>query len=812
MENEQEKNCLNVEKLTKKLEECSIIGKQFVDLIKRKLCDQNIKVEFLKGFNKKLEEDVEELQTEVEDTKTKMYILQSTIDNIPTKGPCKLEESTSTEESETNLLSSRPEFRKKSSYIRKSNYEKQQFKIDKLEDKVESLEKELSAEKSKNQKLCALSFQVRNLKLERTNLQEEKDSILRELEAIKYDLSLKDQMMGQFEEKYKFEIDNLTKSTVKEKELINLALIEAEKKAGKLQEEKKNIQKELETVVHDLSLFKEKYELEIENLRKLLKEEKESVNLALIKTQQAKANEELLNIQLEKVRENLHECEQEKKRLEKSLRKQEMKVIHLKKTLSDLSVSSEKSKALDDILLEKESMLKFNRELLAKSNNSLQLAENRVSALEFLLNKCRGVILETSRDVFSAALLAFGVWKHILKTSHVEDKLIDDLEAFENTTTETVTDLSEQVIWSVNNQLLLCSQLLVALAKKCESIPSYKPEVPLVKSISKFTLKPSKLKLRRLPNSEPDLYSSCLKEVKHSRQATYCEFSTMRIEEIDSVKIKQEEITNNSVGTIRLKENSSITEWLGRRTDNLREALNNRKITEKKFCLLSATWKTNYENTKEKYSNFKHQCSKLRDRYLRTLLQIVTYIKGHKCRQEQKSLIQALKLFEKLKDLMVDVFKQAEQCGASRQELQSMKCWNLIVEYVNGVHRENEQLRLYRCTSVQMITDSSDNILRFRDVSTETENCEKSHQSTAVGESDIHVTSESTCTLEKSKDLPIFRKKFVEYIPYMLMVSLTIFVFIMFLIQLECLIKGGGNLMCPFDYFISFKRKSSSQL
>lgn len=126
--------------------------------------------------------------------------------------------------------------------------------------------------------------------------------------------------------------------------------------------------------------------------------------------------------------------------------------------------------------------------------------------------------------------------------------------------------------------------------------------------------------------------------------------------------------------------------------------MRNRKVTEKKFSILSSTWHTNFAGTKKKYRTLKLCCNKTKDVYLQVLLQIVTYIKNHRCHQDQRTLIHALKLVEKMKDLLFAVFKQAEQYGACKQELHLMKCWYLIMENVNTLHKEIGLLRLYRCT------------------------------------------------------------------------------------------------------------------
>ncbi|XP_045472800.1 girdin-like isoform X2 [Harmonia axyridis] len=718
-----------IEKLSDKLQVCKNNGKFFMEKLATKIRDQNAKLGFLRDFNEKLQEYADELKNSIEIDKKKLHRLISYVEEnffsvkyVP-KGDD--EDSTSTASSE----SSSHHRSKRSSTGRKSNFDKQEFKINKLEEKIEELEKELQNEKAINENLKSLDNKMNNLEMEKINYEEEKRSILRELEATKYDLSIKDQMIQQFEEKHKFDLDNLKLSYEKELQLAKVAQNEASKRAE----------------IMEMSLME----------------------------------------QIEDIKKKLNETQKEKELYEIMLEKQENKIITLKKTLSDISNSTEETKNFEILVTEKESMLKFNREMLCKSNNSLKQAENRCLFLELLLDKCRMVLLDTVSDVLRSTIEVFNSHRNILEKKGVDPKLIQELEILD---IKNSTNFTEEEVWIAHNQLTLTSKLLKSLVSGREEYSGCSNvDIPSSKSISKFTLRPSKLKLLRLPSCDPDISSS----MKDNEVEQNIEIGG---NDVNSEMVEKEEPkeTENKVSIVSLSENDSITNWLGPYSDDLRKEMNNRKVTEKKFTILSSTWKSNFNSTKKKYRTLKHQCSKMKDTYLHVLLQIVTHLKDHDCQQEQLTLIHTLRLIEKLKDLLFDIFKLAEQYGASRQELHSIKCWNLIVEYVNKLHQENGSLKLYQCTSVQITEASKDSV----DNSTETTDVKKSFRSVGVGNSIID-TEESAV-----------RTKTRKCSSFMIMSSTIVCLLAMCIlfIHMECVRNGNETIICPLDLFISIKK------
>ncbi|XP_045472802.1 structural maintenance of chromosomes protein 3 homolog isoform X4 [Harmonia axyridis] len=724
-----------IEKLSDKLQVCKNNGKFFMEKLATKIRDQNAKLGFLRDFNEKLQEYADELKNSIEIDKKKLHRLISYVEEnffsvkyVP-KGDD--EDSTSTASSE----SSSHHRSKRSSTGRKSNFDKQEFKINKLEEKIEELEKELQNEKAINENLKSLDNKMNNLEMEKINYEEEKRSILRELEATKYDLSIKDQMIQQFEEKHKFDLDNLKLSYEKELQLAKVAQNEASKRAE----------------IMEMSLME----------------------------------------QIEDIKKKLNETQKEKELYEIMLEKQENKIITLKKTLSDISNSTEETKNFEILVTEKESMLKFNREMLCKSNNSLKQAENRCLFLELLLDKCRMVLLDTVSDVLRSTIEVFNSHRNILEKKGVDPKLIQELEILD---IKNSTNFTEEEVWIAHNQLTLTSKLLKSLVSGREEYSGCSNvDIPSSKSISKFTLRPSKLKLLRLPSCDPDISSS----MKDNEVEQNIEIGG---NDVNSEMVEKEEPkeTENKVSIVSLSENDSITNWLGPYSDDLRKEMNNRKVTEKKFTILSSTWKSNFNSTKKKYRTLKHQCSKMKDTYLHVLLQIVTHLKDHDCQQEQLTLIHTLRLIEKLKDLLFDIFKLAEQYGASRQELHSIKCWNLIVEYVNKLHQENGSLKLYQCTSVQITEASKDSV----DNSTETTDVKKSFRSVGVGNSIIDTEESAVIT-----SLPV-KTKTRKCSSFMIMSSTIVCLLAMCIlfIHMECVRNGNETIICPLDLFISIKK------
>ncbi|XP_044751384.1 uncharacterized protein PFB0145c-like isoform X5 [Coccinella septempunctata] len=726
-----EQNCEEVKILSNKLLTCRNNGKYIIEKLNTKIKEQNSKIEFLENFSKKLQEYVKEIESTIDTEKKRLNMLMSYVEenfvNVKYVHKGDDEDSTSTGSSES---SAHHRSKRSSTSGKKSSYEKQQLKINKLEEKIEELKKQLYNEKAINEDLKNLEYQMNNLEMEKISLQEEKSSVLRELEALKYDLSMKDQMMKQFEEKRNFDLENLNQSYEKEIELTRIA--------------------QKKTQMKEISLMEE-----IEELKK-----------------------------------QLNDALGEKRLFETILGKQEDKIITLKKALSDISTSTEETKNFEILVTEKESMLKFNRELLLKSNNSLKQAENRCLFLELLLDKCKMVLLETVNDVLRSTIEVFNSYRNILEEKRVDPELFIGLEILETKSCSTVDDFTEKEIWNAQDNLLLTSKLLKAMVSviKDHSECSHEKDTSISKSVSKFTLRPSKLQLNRFPSRDPDISSSSTKdnEQGHTEDAENDEL-------IEKMELRESE----KKGSIdNLRENDSDN-WLGPYCDVLREEMNNRKVTEKKFTVLSATWKSNFENTKQKYRGLKRRCTKMRDTYLHALLQIVTYIKNHHCHQEQKTLIQALKYIEKLKDLLFDVFKLAEQYGASRQELHSIKCWNLIVEYVNRLHQENGLLKLYQCTSVQ-ITDAPNT---SADNCEETTELKKSFRSVGVGDS---IIDEQNIVVPS---LPINTKR-RKCSSGMMMIStiMGLIAMCIIFIHMECIRNGNDTIMCPLDFFVAIKR------
>ncbi|KAK9888635.1 hypothetical protein WA026_000863 [Henosepilachna vigintioctopunctata] len=414
---QQIENCNTIENLTKKLEESKNMGHYFVQIIKKKITDQKTKVQFLNELNMKLEEQVNKLKNDLQHMKTEMYLVKSP---SALAFNAKLEsrenignESTSTEGSETSVSTERPQYRKRQNCIKRINYEKQQVKIIKLEEQVELLQKELFNEKSKTQNIYNLEFQVNELKLEKISLEQEKNIILEQLNAIKHDLSLKENMMSQFEKSQKLEFDNLSERFSKENEMISANLIEALKRTEE--------------------------------------------------------NEKLLRTQIDQLEQEVTTSKEEKLFLESLLSKKETKIITLKKTLSDIMKSSEEAKVFENIVIEKESMLQFSRELLMKSNNSLELSENCICSLNLLLDHCKVVLLETAVDLFSATKEAFEALKNDFNIIPEEFDFISTMKDFHKENSKFTVEIIEEI----KCNLILSSKLLRSLARNQEPCAFY---------------------------------------------------------------------------------------------------------------------------------------------------------------------------------------------------------------------------------------------------------------------------------------------------------------------------------------------------
>lgn len=330
-----------VNKLSEKLLSCRENGKFLVQKINSKIKEQNSKLELQRDFSRRLQEYVNELQSSIEINKQRLNLL-ITDNSVDVKNVLKCDDedrtATSSSESFTHHRSKRDLTKGK-----RSNFEKQQFKINKLEEKIEELEKDLLNEKLINDKLRKIEYEMNSIEMEKVNLQQEKKSILRELEAVKYDLSIKDEMMKQYEEKHKFDLENLSHLHAKEVNLTEVAQMA--------------VHKEIE--IRECSLLEQINELEGK----------------------------------------LNELKQEKMLFENKLKEKDDKIVVLEKALSDISTATEKTKSFGVLVTEKDSMLKFNRELLLKSNNSLKQAENRCISLEVLVDKCKMVLSETVKDV-----------------------------------------------------------------------------------------------------------------------------------------------------------------------------------------------------------------------------------------------------------------------------------------------------------------------------------------------------------------------------------------------------------------------------
>lgn len=595
------------------------------------------------------------------------------------------------------------------------SYEKQQIKIEKLQKTVDSLENHI-------QKL-QINKQISNSLLD-DEWKNKALNALKDLESLKIKLKLKDDAIEKLKNECKLGLKDLRQH---------------------FETEKINFQELIKSKIN----FSAGINIEIERLFDLRHEE------LLIK-------EKNYNELLQKycmLETNLENFAQEKARLQGLLEKEELKNITLQKALSD---SSSEFQNFEKVLEEKESMLKFNKEQLAKSMCNLRVVETERANLEKIIRECKYLFYHKISELFRITLSTYSQWKDIILLDDANTYLIQHLDIeIPKEHNMNLEILSMDDIKKVDREVSLTVKLLSFLSNHRYSI-NKKPEQELKleekRSVNKFTLKPPKLVLKN------DLYSN---EISHvSPIIVDCNVQTETEDTLENGSDKSDmSLCTNYQVPLRIRENVDMAEA----HRQFKQIIKNLKLDSKKI--------------KVRCLSQKEKCTKKQDICLRSLLQIVNNIKMHKCQQEQSSLIHVLVYIEQLKNAIFEAIKLAEQYGALKQHARTLKFWNFLANYVTRL--ENNMC----LTEISFLsTRSRDTVLV-----------------------DAEQQTDKSCLLLENDDIPqsappFLRRHYIfgrlsSYSKYIVIIF-CIYLLLILYAHWECVINGDQFTMCPLDIFL----------
>ncbi|XP_018563593.1 centromere protein F-like [Anoplophora glabripennis] len=612
------------------------------------------------------------------------------------------------------------------------SFEKQKLAIDRLKERLESMQEQLQLEKTKREILEQSvkekdDFEDKYTKSVLDFEQVQCSNILekQELQNTIIDLSSK----VQIHEERSTELENKLRET---EESLSLKLSQLEQQNQHLYTELRNNEFVIKNAYLEIDTYKNLYknaDLKAQELSKtisvyLLECNNRQKEIQYLSAQLTDRDNKILSLSSKKADQDIEMSSilnelTEKKNVNLTLEKEN-------KLLQEMLSKSDDHKEKE--LLDIEEKLKSTRRLLQCSEMELNLIGKKLSdskedyeKMSNEITKYGHIITNGKTELSRASNLVLNKWNEILEheTIYKEMILLKDSEPSEK----------EREICSLDNNIKIAVLLLELLASKTptsmegtdfgiNSLLNTKTNTNQysqsdVKMIKKFTLRPSRLHTSRSvspdspsadiegTNSEipQEINYNTSKEIYISPDNHICQ--TCPYSSDDSFETAGDDFSftkDNSIEFTSFQDtfpniSDTFLEKLGLHESSSKKNLTKEK-TEELFATFAIQIALDSRDIKERIQKQKDRCVQQHEKFLSLIRDISNRLRDHKCIGAADPISPVFVLLEDVKFLLRDLMQSTQQFGILTCENRMMKCWNLVTNYTALLKQDVVNLRI----------------------------------------------------------------------------------------------------------------------
>lgn len=111
---------------------------------------------------------------------------------------------------------------------------------------------------------------------------------------------------------------------------------------------------------------------------------------------------------------------------------------------------------------------------------------------------------------------------------------------------------------------------------------------------------------------------------------------------------------------------------------------------DEKFMALALSVTLDSESTKKRYQEQKTLKGEKLESIMTQLAEVIASLLDHKCTKFAEVILPAVDQLEMIMKYLEETFTVVEQYGVLRYEVRYIKCWNLVINYIAMLKKDQE--------------------------------------------------------------------------------------------------------------------------